>query len=242
MIVRRRQRYRLEPGESVTPNYRVVSHLGTGWESEVYKIREERTDVVRAAKIFYPERNVGDRTAVFHAKKLHALRSCPVVIKYVGRERAEVRGAEVTVLISEFVEGEILNLFLRRQPKGRLPPFQAMHLLYALAKGMEDVHRAGEYHGDLHMGNVIVQRHGLGFDLKLLDLYKWKGPRTENMREDLFDLIRIFYDALGGQPAYAKQPPEVKQICRGLKRSLIRQRFPRTTELIKHLETMEWGP
>lgn len=242
MVLRRRQRYRLEPGERVTQNYDVVSHLGTGWEGEVYKICERGTGVERAAKIFYPERNVNDKAAIFYAKKLHALRNCPMVIQYVGREQAEVRGTEVTVLISEFVEGEILHNFLRRQPGRRLLPFQAMHLLYALAKGMEDVHLAGEYHGDLHMGNVIVQRYGLGFDLKLLDLYQWKGPRKENIREDLFDLIRIYYDALGGQTAYAKHPPEVKEICRGLKRTLIRERFPHTSHLIAHLETMEWSP
>ena len=35
-------------------------------------------------------------------------------------------------------------------------------------------------------------------------------------------------------------PPVIKAICRGLKRSLILERFPTMTHLQSHLETMEW--
>ena len=42
----------------------------------------------------------------------------------------------------------------------------------------------------------------------------------------MFDLIRIFYDAIGGAKHYRKQPPEVKAICCGLKRSLILREVP----------------
>ena len=92
----------------------------------------------------------------------------------------------------------------------------------------------------MHSDNVIVQRHGLGFDLKLVDMYNWGRPSRDNYREDMFDAIRLFYDALGGRKHYKNQPPEVKEICAGLKRTLIRQRFRRLSGLRIHLETMEW--
>jgi hypothetical protein len=97
-----------------------------------------------------------------------------------------------------------------------------------------------EYHGDLHTDNVIVNRYGLHFELKILDMFHWSAPKRENMQDDICDLIRIFYDALGGAKHYAKQPKEVKQICRGLKRSLILSRFPNVSSLRQHLEAMEW--
>ncbi len=115
-----------------------------------------------------------------------------------------------------------------------------MHLLYALAKGMAEIHKAGEYHGDLHAENIIVSRAGLSFDLKLLDLFHLDDTKVENRRTDILDAIRIFYDALGGQRLYARQPAAVKEIICGLKRTLILKKFRTMNQLVRHLESMSW--
>jgi tRNA A-37 threonylcarbamoyl transferase component Bud32 len=222
-------------------HYEVIQKLGGGWEGEVYIIRERSTEIERAAKFFFPHRNVNGKTAHHYATKLHKLRNCPILIHYHGQETVWFRNVEITYLISEFVEGELLTDFIARQPGKRLRPFAAVHLLHALASGMEAIHRVGEYHGDLHAENVIVQRHGLGFDLKLIDLFHWDSRQAENIKEDVVDLVRIFYDALGGAKHYAKQPPEVKAICCGLKRSLILKKFKTAGWLKAHLEAMEWS-
>jgi tRNA A-37 threonylcarbamoyl transferase component Bud32 len=112
--------------------------------------------------------------------------------------------------------------------------------LYALARGIECIHTSGDYHGDLHTDNIIVQRVGLQFELKLLDMFHWGAPSAENIRDDVINLIRIFYDALGGQKHYAKLPKEVKQICCGLKRSQITKKFRTAGKLRKYLESMQW--
>ena len=203
-------------------------------------VRERGTGIERAAKLFFPHRNPKDRVARIYAKKLHKLRFCPLVIQYISQDQIELQGHTVTMLVSEFVEGELLSAFLKRQPGKRLAPFPAMHLLYALASGVADMHHAGEYHGDLHMDNVIIQRCGLEFDCKLLDFYDWEGSKKESRQEDIVDLIKLFHEALGGPKLYARQPPEVKAICRGLKRSLILAEFPRIEALITHLETFQW--
>jgi serine/threonine protein kinase len=238
--VPRIESFDLEPGRILAGKYEIVDKLGEGWEGEVYRIRETVTGIPRAAKCFFPHRNPNDRAARFYARKLHKLRHCPIVIQYHGRETFISRRQRITVLISEFVEGELLSDFLRRQPSRRLSPFAAMHLLHALAVGIEEIHGLREYHGDLHEGNVMVCRFGLGFDLKLLDLYHWETPRPENIREDVVDMIKVFHEALGGAKRYASQPPEVKEICRGLKRSLITARFRTAGEIRRHLEGLEW--
>lgn len=231
----------LVPGRSLARKYEVVSLLGGGWEGEVYKIREKTTGIERAAKLFFPQRNLHNKSAKMYARKLHKLRECPIVIQYHTEENIIVRRTPIRVLVSEYVEGELLSDFLRRQPGGRLQPFAALHLLHALVKGLECIHRLREYHGDLHAENVIVEKHGLGFDLKLLDFFHWEeAPKREGIQDDICAVIRIFYDALGGARFYAKQPPEVKEICCGLKRSLILKRFPTATHLRTHLETMRW--
>ena len=228
-------------GRKLAGKYEIVSLLGAGWEGEVYKIRELSTGIERAAKFFFPNRNPQNRVSSWYAKKLHKLRDCPIVIQYQTQETITFRRVPVTFLVSEFVEGEILLKFLARQPGKRLTPFQGLHLLYSLAAGIERIHHLREYHGDLHSENVIVRRHGLGFSLKLLDMFQWRAPRQENIHDDVCDLVRLFYDAIGGKKHYGKHPPEVKDICCGLKRSLILQRFRTAGQLREYLEMLRWS-
>ena len=234
------ERFRLKSGERITEKYEVVELLGAGWEGEVYLVKELRTNVARTAKLFFPHRNPGDRTLKAYARKLHKLRQCPIVIQYHSLEYIHYKGRRISVLISEYVEGQLLSVFLKQQKGGKMSPFQAIHLLHSLAKGLESIHAAKEYHGDLHPENIIVQRFGLGFELKVLDMFNWGAASGENYRHDICSLIRLFYDVLGGQPTYARQPKVVKLICCGLKRSLITKKFRNVSQLRSYIETMEW--
>lgn len=227
-----------EPGEIIARKYEIVRRLGTGWEGETYLLRERSTRIERAGKFFFPQRNLSDRAARRYARKLHKLARCPIIVGYHTRERLDWNEAEVTFLVSDFVRGEPLHTFLARQPGRRLRPLAALHLLHALAEGIACVHRCREYHGDLHEENVMVDRFGLAFELKILDLYN-RGPFSrDRTQDDLCDLVRLFYEALGGPRHYARQPPVVKEICRGLKRGLILERFPTVARLRDHLENL----
>lgn len=228
------------PGRILANKYEVVSKLGEGWEGEVYIVREKVTGVEHAAKFFFPRRNIRNRAFKFYAKKLHKLRHCPILIRYHNQETIKIRKHSITFLVSEYVEGELLSEFLKRQPGKRLTAFQGIHLLHALASGIVCIHHMREYHGDLHTDNIIIKRHGLAFDLKLLDMFHWERARSANIQNDVCDLVRIFYDSIGGQKHYAKQPREVKEICCGLKRSLILKKFRNAGQLRQYLETMKW--
>ena len=233
--------FQLAPGRVLAGKYEILSLLGSGWEGEVYKLRELETDIERAGKFFFPHRNIKGRASRIYARKLNKLRDLPILIQYHTSESFVYRGQKVVYLISELVEGELLSKFLARQPGKRLTPFQGLHLLHALAVGLEGVHNLREYHGDLHEENIIIRRHGIGFQLKLLDFYDYGTAQATDIHDDVCDLVRIFYDALGGKKRYAQQPPEVKEICRGLKRSLILRRFRNAGQLRQYLETMDWS-
>lgn len=232
--------FRFEPGRRLARKYEIVSKIGAGWESEVYLIRELTTGIERAAKFFFPHRNPNNRALKFYAKKLHKLRHCPILIQYHTQESFFYYGALITFLVSEYVGGEMLEDYIRRQPGRRLHYFQALHLLYAMAVGVEKIHQVREYHGDLHTENIIVQGSGLGFDLKVIDLYHYAAPRPENIHDDVLFMIRIFFEAMGGHKIYPQLPPEVRSICCGLRRATIVERFKNAGQLRRHLETMRW--
>lgn len=233
--------FNLRPGRILAGRYEVVQLLGSGWESEVYLIRERATGIERAAKLFFPQRNVDNKTAIRTARKLHDLRHCSALIQYFTQETIRFRKQTITVLISELVEGELLSTFLARQRGKRLPAFEALHLLYALAKGLENIHERREYHGDLHAENILLRRAGLGFQIKFIDIYHRNQRKALSIQDDVCDLIRLFYDALGGRRFYAKQRLEVKQICCGLKRTLILKKYRTAGQLARYLENMKWG-
>lgn len=235
------EKFDLEPGRVIAGKFEVIEKLGAGWEGEVYLVLERTTGVERAAKLFYSRADGRIRAVKFYARKLHKLRHCPILIQYHAGERIRIRGAQVSVLISEYIEGELLAQFVRRQPGRRLTQFEGLHLLHELAAGVEEIHRAGEYHGDLHDDNIIVRRKGLSFNVKLVDMYNWGRPSAENVREDVCDLVKIFYDVIGGKGAYHRHSPEVRFICSGLKRSLITRKFRTAGHMRRHIETMEWS-
>ncbi|HYW80787.1 MAG TPA: serine/threonine protein kinase [Thermoguttaceae bacterium] len=229
-----------EPGLILADKYEIISQIGGGWEGEVYLLKECSTGVEHAAKFWYPHRNPSNRAVRFYARKLHKLRHCPILIQYHTQETILFEEFPVRFLVSEYVEGELLSAFLARQPGKRVSVFQGLHLLHALAAGIEKIHNLREYHGDLHDENVIVRRYGLSFDLKLVDMYHWGPARPQNIQDDVCNLIRIFYDAIGGQARYAKHPAVAKEICCGLKRTLILKKFRTAGQLRQHLETMQW--
>jgi RIO-like serine/threonine protein kinase len=233
------QDFHFERGTILNGKYEVRSLLGSGWEGKVYKLKERATGIERAGKFFFPRRNRYNRTLKLYAKKLHRLRDCRALIQYYTQESMEFEGRRIDYLVSEYVEGDMLSAFVKHHPGKRLHEYQALHLLYALAQGVEEIHRLRQFHGDLHSDNIIVRRYGLRFEVKMFDFFHWKLPTQELIQEDVYDLIRLYHEVLGGAPRYKRLSRTAKSLCMGLKKSLIRKKFRNAAHLRKHLETIE---
>src|ERR1700733_15291410 len=130
------KRFDFQPGREIAGKYMIERPLGRGWEGEVYVIPERSTGVQRAAKFYYPFRDPTGKAAIAYARKLDALRHCPILMQYHHQEVAYVKKRKVTVVISELVEGKNLSEFLFDQPSHRLSTFEALHVLYTLTKGI----------------------------------------------------------------------------------------------------------
>ncbi len=234
------KRFDFPSGKSVAGKYVVERPLGSGWEGEVYVVMERATGIRRAAKFYYPHRDPLGKAAIAYARKLDALRHCPILMQYHHQETTYVKRRKVVVVVSELVEGKKLSEFLAHQPNKRLTTFEALHVLYTLARGIAPIHARGEYHGDIHDDNIMVRRQGITFEVKLLDFFDLGKPTRAKIHKDVLNLIQVFHATVGGRVAYAEQPKVVKDIIKGLKDSLILARFGSAGDIQRHLETVEW--
>ena len=234
------KRFDFAPGRRIAGKYEIDRLLGSGWEGEVYAIVERSTGIRRAAKFYYPHRDPMGNAAITYARKLDALRHCPILLQYHHQEISYVRRRKTLVVISELVEGQKLSEFLYAQPRHVLSTFEALHVLYALAKGIAPIHLRGEYHGDIHDENIMIRRQGIGFDVKLLDFFDLGKPTKSKINKDVLNLIQVFYTIVGGRDRYAQQPRVVKEIIRGQKDSLILKRFQSAADIQHHLENLAW--
>ena len=234
------KRFDFPTGRAVAGKYVIERPLGSGWEGEVYAIVERNTGIRRAAKFYYPHRDPLGKAAITYARKLDALRHCPILMQYHHQEVAYVKKKRVVVVVSELVEGKKLSEFLLDQPDNRLSTFEALHVLHQLAKGIAPIHARGEYHGDIHDANIMIRRQGIGFEVKLLDFFDLGAPTKSKVRKDVLNLVEVFHATVGGRPAYAGQPKVVKDIIRGLKDSLILARFQSAGDIARHLEGLQW--
>lgn len=234
------RRFDFTPGRKIAGKYEIERLLGSGWEGEVYAIIERNTGIRRAAKFYYPYRDPTGKAAIAYARKLDALRHCPILMQYHHQELVYVRKKKVTIVISELVEGQKLSEFLYEQRHHALTTFEAMHVLYALARGIAPIHARGEYHGDIHDDNIMIRRQGISFEVKLLDFFDLGKPTKSKIHKDVLNLIEVFHIIVGGREKYAKQPKFVKDIIRGLKDSLILARFQSAGDIQRHLENLQW--
>jgi hypothetical protein len=239
-LTKRIDSFGFRPGRLLGSGYVVEESLGTGTEGEVYRVTERDTGISRAAKLHFPHIDPDHRKSMWHARKLNALRACPIVLQYHHSETVRVRGRRTLVVVSEFCPGLQLQRWVERQRGKRLTPYMALHLLHELVSGLELIHAYGEYHSDVHTENILVNPIGVRLSLKLIDFYDWGRPSRVKQQNDVLCAIRVFYDVLGGREHYRKLPPEIKRICIGMQSSRILKRFPTMYALRAHLETFEW--
>ncbi len=235
-----RNTFGLKPGDRLTWKYDILERVGAGAEGEVYKIREKATGLTRAAKLYFRIKNNTAKGFARYARKLDALRDCDIVIKYLHAEEVWIGDQYIYCLISEYFGGVILDDLLKVYRGRRLPPYEALNLIYNLTLGIEEIHARRHFHGDLHAGNIFVERRGVFFQLRTIDFHDWGRPAAEEKRADILAIVRLLYDITGGRAYYQKQSPAIKEICLGLRSDLVLQKFPTIFHLRAHLETFEW--
>ena len=91
-----------------------------------------------------------------------------------------------------------------------------------------------------HAGKVLVRHTGIFYEISFVDFLYRGSASVRQQRADVVEVVKLLYDAVGGRPHYASQPTIIKELCKGLRRDLIRRAFPTATYLLQHLEMFDW--
>ncbi len=229
------------PGKVLERRYSLGNPIGSGWEGEVYHLTETQTGIERVVKFYYPERNPDRRRTIRLARRFHRLRECSVVLQYHHYGEIIWRRQPVDYMVSELASGRVLDDFLDDQPQRTLAAFEALHLVQAVASGVAEIHDLGAYHGDIHEDNILVERQGLGFRVRLIDLYLHPSGTNGHQRHDVVDIAALLYTLIGGKRGYSTSPDIVKQIVCGRQRARLFRKFPNARALCEFMVSYDWS-
>jgi serine/threonine protein kinase len=131
--------------------YKILDRLGQGGMAGVYKAVHSLGQVV-AIKVLPPSRAKDPRLfGRFQREARLALR-----LKHPNIVRAfqigETNG--LNFLVMEYLEGETLEEVLKR--RGKLPPAEAVRLVYQALMGLQHIHEQGLIHRDLKPSNLML--------------------------------------------------------------------------------------
>jgi serine/threonine protein kinase len=220
--------------------YRLGAFLGYGYEGEVYHLTEVATGIERVVKFYYPDRFTDRKRTIRLARKFHRLRHCDVVLQYYHHGQLRWRGKPVDYLVSELAQGRILHDMLDAQPRKRFTPFEALHLTHAVARGVAQIHALHEDHGDIHGENILVERRGVTFHVKLIDLFLYPFRVNDRRKLDVFDIAALLYELIGGPAGYPAAPQIVREIVCGRRRRAVYRKFPSAIALVAFMERYAW--
>ncbi len=234
-------RYDFAPGKILARKYEVLSHVTSTNDGELYRLTEKATGIERTAKFFYQDHLSKNAKATIYAQKLHKLRNCKILMHYRTQETVSIAGIPVSFVVWDQISGTQLEDFVAQQKNGRLSLFEALHLLHAVASGLDAIHSMQEYHGNIAAENIIVNRKGIGFQVKLINMSLEDRPVSRSIFEDVVNLVKIFANVVMPPRHSAKIPNGVKLLYSNLKTARISERFKNAGALKKHLETMLWS-
>lgn len=212
----------MNPG--LPDRYRVLSVLGTGGASLVYKALDTTLKRPVAVKALDPR--AGTPTAL----RAEALAAASLDHPYICRVYELIDTPERTFIVMEFIEGETLAAKLQRG----MPPLDATLAIGAeVAEGLQAAHDRGLVHRDIKPSNIMVTPHG---HVKILDFgiaaaaaapsptdgasgRTWRAGSPAYMspeqargrdvtpKSDLFSLGVVLYECLSGTLPFEGRTP-----------------------------------
>lgn len=194
-------------GQAFGP-YHIGKKIGEGGYAVVFRATEVELERDVALKVLKPNARgeYGDtvkKRFMREARMVANLKSEHTVQLYAHGEEDGL-----LFLAFEFVEGETLAAYLRRE--GALPPLQVVKLLEQILEALEEAHSRGLIHRDIKPANIMVFAHNRrGLQAKVLDFGIGKFIRDQQKLTQLTAEGRLI-----GTPRYMS--PEQMYQAEGL--------------------------
>ncbi len=153
-------------GTTIVNKYRILSFIGKGGMSGVYKVEDVETGKYYALKLLH-EHLWQDPDAVqrfrLEGKAMSRL-SHPNLISLID---FGISDDHQPFLILDYLEGKTLTDAIKRN--NGLPLRTTLEILEQLASGLAEAHRQGVLHRDIKPDNIVFVSDGGGYNLKLVD-------------------------------------------------------------------------
>ena len=188
-------------GAVIDGRYELLSQLGEGGFSIVYKARQVTTGQDVAVKVLRPDRLEGSPKRDAHLarfeREMHlvARLNHPNIVRLLDSGRVD--GGEQLYTVLEYVQGQCLADVL--VVEGHLPTGEAKRLMLQVLDALAAAHAVGIVHRDLKPENIMVTSTGARRNAKVLD-FGISGLMEEHRDDEYKALTRTgeFY----GTPAY----------------------------------------
>ncbi len=193
------------PGQVIARHYEVVSCLGEGGTSIVYKARHQYMERTAAIKVLSPDRIPDAKTVQRFQQEARSVSR----LKHPNIVDVHEFGVDENkqpYLIMDYLEGR--SLFAVIENDGPLKPSRAAVLFLQIADALQHAHEKGVIHRDLKPTNALLVKDANGHEqVKLVDFGIAKLSEPEDKEKALTQTGEIF-----GSPFYMS--PEQ---CKGQK-------------------------
>lgn len=212
-----------QPGTVLGARYEIIQMLGLGGMGAVYKARDTLLDRVVALKVIRPD--LAADPNVVQRFKQEIILARQITHRNVVRVFDIGEADGVMFITMEFIEGVDLRTIVSQ--KGKLPPKEAVEVMWQVCCGLQAAHAEGVVHRDLKPGNIMqdatgrivvmdfglatsLQTHGMTQSGAMLGTMEYmspeqaKGSKTD-ARSDIFTTGLILYELLTGKMPYAAE-------------------------------------
>lgn len=206
------------------PDLEIVSHLGSGGSSSVYKARQRALDRLVAVKVLHHIKDEASRARFDSEAKLTASINHDNVVRVLQHGVSQDGRA---YFILEYLEGESLASRLKRGP---LSVEEFRNIFCSVLLALKDLHDRGIVHRDVKPGNIFIcTNDDTSVIVKLLDLGIAKNLSDNgavtvagtmlgspaymspeqcsggvvDCRSDLYSLGCSMYESIAGKPLFA---------------------------------------
>ena len=172
----------ISEGMILADRYEILSRIGTGGMSDVYKAQDNKLSRFVAIKVLKQEyAENANFVTKFHAEAQAAaglIHSNIVGVYDVGEDQG------LQYIVMELVEGITLKHYIEK--KLRLSVKESISIAIQMAQGLECAHKAGIIHRDVKPQNVIISKDG---KVKVTDFGIAKAATSETITSSVMGSV-----------------------------------------------------